>query len=74
VSASTPHLPNGGFGRLSAILAPNGPIPVDKSTWCAGVRDGRFPKPVKLGAKATVWRVADIVALIEPIRVTGGDQ
>ena len=44
---------------------PTGPIPVSKSTWWAGVRSGRFPKPVKLGRRITVWRVEDIRALIE---------
>jgi predicted DNA-binding transcriptional regulator AlpA len=58
-------LPQSGFVRLSAILAPNGPIPVGKSSWWQGVRDGRFPKPVKLGPKTTAWRVEDIRALIE---------
>lgn len=59
------ELPQIGFLRLTAILAPNGPIPVSKSTWWAGIKDGRFPKPVKLGARITVWRVEDIRALIE---------
>ncbi|MCA8906591.1 MAG: AlpA family phage regulatory protein [Rhodospirillaceae bacterium] len=50
--------------RLSQIIAPDGPIPVSKSTWWAGTKDGRFPKPVKLGARITVWRVEDIQALL----------
>jgi prophage regulatory protein len=57
-------LPETGFVRLPAILAPRGPIPVGKSTWWQGVKDGRFPKPVKLGPKTTAWRVEDIRALI----------
>ncbi|MCB1466040.1 MAG: AlpA family phage regulatory protein [Rhizobiaceae bacterium] len=57
-------LPETGFLRLRAIVAPDGPIPVGKSTWWQGVRDGRFPKPVKLGPKTTAWRVEDIRALI----------
>lgn len=40
-------------------------IPVSKSTWWAGVRSGRFPQPVKLGPRITVWREADIRSLIE---------
>jgi hypothetical protein len=36
-----------------------------KSTWWRGAKDGRFPKPVKLGLKTTAWRVEDIRALIE---------
>ncbi len=55
--------PETGFVRLKQILAPYGPIPVSKSTWWAGVRDGRFPTPTKLGKGITVWRAEDIRAL-----------
>ena len=58
-------LPESGFVRLPSIIAPHGPMPIGKSTWWAGVRSGRFPQPVKLGAKTTAWRVEDIRALIE---------
>jgi prophage regulatory protein len=61
---SAPQLPNTGFVRLPDILAPNGPIPVSKSTWWQGVKDGRYPKPVKLGPRITAWRVEDIRSLI----------
>lgn len=54
-----------GFVRLSAIIAPNGPIPVSKSTWWAGIKDGRFPKPIKLGPRITAWRVEHIRSLID---------
>lgn len=40
-------------------------IPVARSSWWAGVRSGRYPKPVKIGPRTTVWRVEDIRALIE---------
>ena len=59
------QLPETGFLRLRAILAPAGPIPVSKSTWWQGVKDGRFPRPVKLGKRITVWRAQDIQRLIE---------
>ncbi len=39
-------------------------IPVGKSTWWAGVKSGRYPRPIKLGPGITVWRWADIRALI----------
>lgn len=58
------ELPTTGFIRLDAILGPNGPIPVSKSTWWAGIKAGKFPKPVKLGPRTTAWRVQDIRALI----------
>jgi prophage regulatory protein len=62
--AAPSQLPSTGFVRLPGILAPSGPIPVSKSTWWAGIKDGRYPKPVKLGPRITAWRVEDIRALI----------
>ena len=59
------EMPATGFLRLPSIIGPNGPIPVSKSTWWAGVKDGRFPKPIKLGLRITAWRVEDIRAFIE---------
>jgi prophage regulatory protein len=59
------QLPKEGFVRLASILAPVGPIPVGRSTWWAGVKSGRFPKPVKLGPRTTAWKVEDIRDLIE---------
>jgi len=53
---------NFGFLRLSQVLAI---YPIGKSTWWAGVKEGRFPKPVKLGPRTTAWRVQDIRALID---------
>ena len=35
-------------------------IPVGKTCWWAGVKSGRFPAPVRLGSRLTVWRVEDI--------------
>ena len=55
--------PKIGLVRLKSILAPNGPIPVSASTWWQGVKDGRFPKPTKLGPRTTVWKAEDIRAL-----------
>jgi len=56
--------PSTGFVRLHSILAPNGPIPVGRTTWWAGVKSGRFPKPLKLGSRITVWRAEEIHELI----------
>ncbi len=59
------EFPSTGFVRLNAILAPNGPIPVGRTTWWEGVRSGRYPKPVKLGPRITAWRAEDILKLID---------
>ncbi len=65
-------LPEIGFVRLPQIIGnPKADppitaiIPVSKSTWWAGVREGRFPKPIKLGPRTTCWRIEDIRALCE---------
>jgi prophage regulatory protein len=55
-------LPETGFLRLPAVLSL---IPVSKSTWWAGVKSGRFPKPVKLGPRTTAWSSADISKLLQ---------
>lgn len=59
------RFPRNGFVRLSQILAPAGPIPVSKSTWWQGVKDGRFPQPQKLGPRTTVWKAEAVRALYE---------
>jgi prophage regulatory protein len=64
-------LPEIGYVRLHQIIGNskvNPPIPpvipVSKSTWWAGVKSGRYPKPISLGSRITAWRVEDIRALI----------
>jgi hypothetical protein len=71
MSASFQQIPEVGYLRLSQIIGnpkANPPfpalIPVSKSTWWLGVKQGRYPKPVKLSARTTAWRVEDIRALI----------
>ena len=59
------NFPKTGFVRLSQILAPKGPIPVSKSTWWLGVKEGRFPPSQKLGPRTTVWKASDIRAMFE---------
>lgn len=66
------QLPQTGFLRLTQILGnPNAEpplpaiIPIGKTSWWEGVRSGRFPKPIKLGPRTTVWRVEDILALVK---------
>ena len=65
-------LPETGYLRLPQIIGdpttePPVPslIPVGKSTWWNGVKNGRYPRPVKLGPRITAWRVEDIRTFIE---------
>ena len=45
-------------------------IPVSRSTWWQGVKEGRFPAPIKVGNRITVWRARDIFDWIS----AAGDQ
>lgn len=58
-------LPDTGLVRLKQILGPIGPIPISKSSWWVGVKEGRYPQPIKIGPRSTAWRVEDIMRLIE---------
>jgi prophage regulatory protein len=58
-------LPEAGFLRLKSIVGSSGLFPISKSTWWAGVKAGRFPKPIKLGPRITAWRVEDIRSLVD---------
>lgn len=39
-------------------------LPISHSCWWSGVRQGRFPQPVRTG-RCTMWRAADIRRLLE---------
>lgn len=57
-SESTRHI----LLRLPAVQAI---IPVSRSTWYAGIKDGIYPAPIKISARASAWRLADIQTLVE---------
>ena len=51
-----------GFLRLNQVLEL---LPIGKSTFWAGIKTGRFARPVKLGVRTSAWRREDIIALLE---------
>jgi len=46
-----------GFMRLAEVLRT---VPISKTRWYDGVREGRYPKGVSLGLRTTAYRVSDI--------------
>lgn len=54
-------LPSTGFSREKNILRI---IPVSHSTLWNHVKQGKFPKPVKLSGNITAWRNEDVIAWI----------
>lgn len=67
---SQSELPSEGLLRLKQFVGVGKAIPVSKSAWWAGVKSGRYPKPVKLGPRTTAWRVRDVRPLFETGSVT----
>src|SRR5262249_50271419 len=55
-------LPTEGFCRLKQVLHV---FPVSRASWYDGIRDGRYPKPIRIGKKMVAWRVEDIRRLLD---------
>ena len=78
MSSNHIHIPAAGFLRLPQVLAL---IPVGKSSWWRGVKEGRYPEPVKIAPRTSAWKVEDIAALVkclggtdEPQHRNGGNK
>jgi len=67
---STSRIDPAALLRLTQVLEL---VPVCASTWWAGVRSGRFPRPVKLGPRTTTWRARDILDMIERAAAGGAE-
>ena len=39
-------------------------LPVSRSAFYQGIKDGRYPPPVKIGERSSAWLESDIDALI----------
>jgi predicted DNA-binding transcriptional regulator AlpA len=48
--------------RLPQVL---GLVPVSRSGLWKMVQEGRFPQPIKLSPRVTVWRYSDVAEYIE---------
>lgn len=58
------NLDNAALLRLPQVL---NLIPVSRSAWWAGCKNGRYPKPVKIGPRTTAWRAEDIKVLLRKL-------
>ena len=57
-------LPQTGFVRLPVVLQH---IPICATSWWNGVKEGKYPQPVKIGMRTTAWRAEEIRDLIEQL-------
>lgn len=42
-------------------------IPISKTAWWKGVAEGKYPQPIKLSEKLTVWRADEVQKLVDEI-------
>lgn len=54
-------LPQTGLIRIRDVLAV---FPVSRTAWYQGIKDGKYPAPVKLSERTAAWRASDIRALL----------
>jgi predicted DNA-binding transcriptional regulator AlpA len=53
------------IAELATTKGKPGKLPVSPTTVWRWVREGRFPKPFKLGDSVTVWNADEVEAFIE---------
>jgi len=68
----TQTIPSTGYLRIDQILGNTRKgipalLPMCRSTWYAGIREGKYPKSINLTERTVVWRVEDILDLIDKI-------
>jgi len=57
-------LPSEGFVRLPTVLAV---LPISRSSLYDGIKQGKYPAPVKLSTRTSAWKVEDIRLLIKTL-------
>ena len=57
--------------RIKEVLAR---LSISRSSFWEGCRTGRFPQPIKIGPRTTVWKAEDIDAFIENLGKQGADN
>ncbi len=67
----TTEKPDCAFLRLPQVLEI---FPISRSSWWKGCKEGRYPQPLKLGPRTTVWRKSDIEKLAEKISGGSGNE
>lgn len=63
----TSQLPEVGFLRIWQIIGDSKTpaiVPVSRSSWYAGIKSGKYPKPCKLSERISAWKVEDIRSLV----------
>jgi len=62
INSDLSNLPDYAVIRLPDVLRI---YRVSESHWWQGIKDGKYPKPIKLGLRARGWRISDVLALTQ---------
>lgn len=57
--------------RLPEVLSI---LPISKSHFLQKVKDGVFPRGIKIGPRTTAWKLKDIAALIKELESKSGEE
>jgi prophage regulatory protein len=57
--------PTDALVRIGKIVGPNGLIPVSRSAFYQGIRDGIYPRPVRLGKRTSAWRMSELMHVVQ---------
>lgn len=60
------------YARLNQLIPHV--VPVSAATWWRWVKQGKAPQPIKLSARVTVWKMADIEAFLASQAEGGHDK
>lgn len=61
------EFPLSGYVRIKQIVAPNGPLPIGRSSFWAMVKAKKAPQPRKISPRVTVWKAEDINEMLAAI-------
>jgi prophage regulatory protein len=64
---TTLQVPHAGYLRQAQLLGPI--LPIGATTLWRWVKQGKFPAPIKLSERVTVWRVEDVRAWMDAQQV-----
>lgn len=59
------------IGDKSTTPPTPGMIPLGRSAFLAAVKSGRYPAPIKIGARAVAWRKSELLAAIDQMPTAG---
>ena len=70
-TSQTVAIPQTGFLRLRDVLKL---VPICRTAWYQGVKEGRYPQPVSLGPRTAAYRVEDIKRLIDELSAQNAER